>query len=177
MGQYFLVVNTDKKQYLDGFRFGEGIADLQVVSGYHAQALALLTCRMDDVRDTEGTLLGSWSKDLVLAAGEFASPGKYGIETATTGNPDRNLYRMARDEFEDISYQALAILCETHEPICYELAQKASIPRYEKVIFHLGNVIREIGCVPLEQALFEVLGSNWKDRYKAVADYYVQVET
>ena len=63
MGQYFLVVNTDKKQFIDAWKFGEGVETLQAVSGYHAQALALLTCRMNQVRDTKNTLLGSWSGD------------------------------------------------------------------------------------------------------------------
>ena len=175
MGQYFLIVNTDKKQYLDGFRFGEGVADLQVVSGYHAQALALLTCRMDDARDTEGTLLGSWSRSFVLAAGEYASPGRHDIETATAENPERNLYRMAREEFEDISYRALAMLCETHERVCYELAEKVSNPRYEKIIFHLGNVIDEVGCAPLEQALYEVVGASWKNQYQKAIHRYAKL--
>ena len=163
MGQYFLVVNTDKKQYLDAWKFGEGVADLQAVSGYHAQALALLTCRMDQVRDTDDTLLGSWSGDRVIAAAEYAS---------AENEAEQNLYKIAREEFEDISYQALAMLCETHEPAAYELAEKAATRRHERLIFHLGNAVSEFDCASLEQALYEVIGSNWKDRYKAAAEYH-----
>lgn len=165
MGQYFLVVNTDKKQFIDAWKFGEGVADLQAVSGYHAQALALLTCRMDEVRDTAGNLLGSWSGDQVFAAAEYAS----------TGNDDakRNLYKTALEEFEDISYKALAMLCDTHEPVCWELSEKVATPRHERLIFHLGNAITEAGgCPPLEQALNEVIGANWKDRYQSAAEHY-----
>ena len=175
MGQYFLIVNTDKKQFLDAYRFGEGVADLQIVSGYHAQALALLSCKMDDVRDTEGSLLGSWSRDFVLAVGDYAPPDKYGIKTATEEKPERNLYKLAREEFEDISYKALAMLCETHELICYELAEKASVPRYKKLIFHLGNVINEVGCESLENALTEVLG-DWEQQYEKATAQYIHSE-
>lgn len=174
MGQYFLIVNINKKQFLNAYKFGEGIADLQTVSGYHAQALALLTCRMDELRNTKDTLIGSWSEDLIVATGEYASPDKYKIKTSTNDNPERNLYRMAQSEFEDISYKALAMLCETHEQICYELAEKVLTPRYERLIFHLGNVIIEIGCVPLEQALAECLGANWKMSYKTAVEKYAE---
>ena len=166
MGQYFLVVNTDKKQYIDAWKFGEGVADLQAVSGYHAQAVALLMCRMNEVRDTADTLLGSWSGDNVIAAAEYASPEENG------DSAERNLYKTARDEFEDISYKALAMLCDTHEPVCWELAEKASTRRHERLIFHLGNAITEAGCASLEQALNEVISSNWKDRYQAAAEHY-----
>jgi len=159
MGQYFLVVNTDKKQFIDAWKFGEGVADLQAVSGYHAQAVALLTCRMDQVRGTEGNLLGSWSGDQVIAAAEYASTGENG------NGAEHNLYKTAREEFEDISYKALALLCDTHEPVCYELAEKAATPRHERLIYHLGNAITEAGCASLEQALNDVIGANWKDRY------------
>jgi hypothetical protein len=164
MGQYFLVVNTDKKQFIDAWKFGEGVAYLQAVSGYHAQAVALLTCRMDQVRGTEGNLLGSWSGDNVIVAAEYSLTGNDGVE--------RNLYKTARDEFEDISYKALAMLCATHEPVCWELAEKASTRRHERLIFHLGNAISEAGSGSLEQALNEVIGAEWKDRYKAAAEHY-----
>ena len=163
MGQYFLVVNTDKKQFIDAWKFGEGVETLQAVSGYHAQAIALLTCRMDQVRDTAGNLLGSWSCDQVIAAAEYAS---------TENGAASNLYKTAREEFEDISYKALAMLCDTHEPVCWELAEKAAAPRYEKLIYHLGNAIEESGCDSLEHALNEIIGANWKDRHKAAAEHY-----
>ena len=167
MGQYFLVVNTDKKQFIDAWKFGEGVETLQAVSGYHAQAVALLTCRMDQVRDTAESLLGSWSGDNVIAAAEYASTGN---------NAEHNLYKTARDEFEDISYKALAMLCDTHESVCWELAEKVSTPRYEKLIYHLGNTIEEAGCISLEQALNEVIGANWKDRHQAAAEHYAAQE-
>lgn len=158
MGQYFLIVNKDKKQFLDARKFGEGVEISQAVSGYHAQALALLTCRMDAVRDTNNNLLGSWSGDFVAAAGEYAA--------------EPNLYKTARAEFEDISYKALAMLCDTHESVCYELAEKALNPRYKKLIYHLGNAIGENGSPSLEQALSEVIGSQWRESYKSAAEYY-----
>jgi hypothetical protein len=175
MGQYFIIVNTDKKQYLSGNSFGEGVADLQVLTGYHSQAIALLMCRMDEVRDIEGTLLGSWSKDDVIATGEYAESNKHGIITSTETDPERNLYKMAKADFEDISYKALAMLCETHETVCYELAEKVSKPRYEKFIFHLGNVINQLGCEPLETALNEILG-DWKQLFEKSLKYYENLE-
>jgi hypothetical protein len=164
MGQYFLIVNTDKKQFIDAWKFGEGVEILQAVSGYHAQALALLTCDMSQVRDRDGTLLGSWSGDQIIAAAEYASTNE--------NDAVRNPYKLAREEFEDISYKALAMLCETHETVCWELAEKSATRRHERLIYHLGNAITEAGCPQLEQALYEVIGSDWKDRYKAAAEHY-----
>lgn len=174
MGQYFLIVNTDKKQFLDPYRFGEGVADLQVVSGYHAQALALLVVKMDDIYGSENGLMSSWSGDFVAAAGDYAQPDKHGIETSTPENSDRNLYKMAREEFEDVSYKALAMLCETREPVCYELAEKAALPRHKRLVFHLGNVIKEVGCEPLENAMYESLGSNWNKQYELLSKEHAE---
>lgn len=174
MGQYFLIINTDKKQFLDPYCFGEGVADLQMISGFHAQALALLATKMNEIYETENGLMSSWSGDFVVIAGDYAPPNKYGVKTTTPEKADRNLYKMARDEFEDISYKAFAMLCETHESVCYELAEKASIPRYEKIIFHLGNVINQYGSESLKNALSEVLGSNWNQRYVTIAKDYAE---
>lgn len=75
---------------------------------------------------------------------------------------------MAKEEFEDISYRAIAMLCEGS--YASELARKAADPLNTFLLKHLGNVVFQVGCTPLEKALEESLGSEWTRRYKEVRE-------
>ncbi len=73
-----------------------------------------------------GPLAGSWFGDPVIAAGDdYGQPDQYGIQTSIEQNPQRNLNVMATEEFEDITYQALAMLCQGREGFAKEMAYRA----------------------------------------------------
>ena len=172
MGEYFHIVNPAKRQYLCASSFGEGIKAGNVMRGYHGVALAVLICNFDQVsndrdepRHQYGALAGSWFGDRVYLAGDgHGQPDDFGIQTSTESRPGRNLYWMAKDEFEDISYRAIAMLCEGG--YASEFAGKAAEPLNSLLLKHLGNVVFQVGCKPLETALEQSLGSEWTRKYK-----------
>lgn len=174
MGQYFKIVNPAKRQYLDAGKFDEGVKSSSVLYGYHAVAVALLVCSLDQVRYESGkprhdygTLAGSWCGDPIFIAGDDnGKPDELGIKTSTEQNPDRNLYWMAKEEFDDISYKALAMLCEGRSGFAEEIVGKVDEIGHYSLIVHLGNVVFQERCKPLETTLEKIVGSDWTRKYK-----------
>src|SRR5262245_2477999 len=122
MGQYFVFVNPVKKQFLDAGKFDEGVKYWNVLVGYHAYAIALLVCRLDEIEHSYCEHAGSWFSDPVIVAGDDEGPpDAYGIKTTTAEKPERNLYWMASEEFEDISYRAVAMLCKGRKGFAKEI--------------------------------------------------------
>ena len=181
MGQYFLVVNPAKKQFVDAGRFAENEKASGVLCCLHGRAVGLLTCNIEQVPHEYSNLAGSWYGDAVVVAGDYAKPDGLGIKTSTDADPDRNLYEMARQEFEDISYQALSMLCLGNKWLAEELVKEArrwivSDTLMSDHIAHYGNVVFQIGCEPLRKALEDEYGSDWPELYmkcrKLHEDYF-----
>lgn len=175
MGQYFKIVNPAKRQYLDAGRFNENVKSSGVLYGYHAVAVAFLVCNIDQVRNgwgepihNFGELAGSWCGDSVfIVSDDHGKADEFGVKTSTEQNPDRNLNAMAKEEFEDISYSAIAMLCTGREDIAEEMAQRAASGlNPDGNLVHLGNVIFYVGCKSLESALAKEYGVDWASRYK-----------
>ena len=55
---------------------------------------------------------------------DCAPPNEFGINTKTEEEPGRNLYMMAWQEFEDVSYDAMAILCERSDAFADRVATR-----------------------------------------------------
>jgi hypothetical protein len=121
MGISFLVANIDKKQYIDPAAFGGGNLR-RYFQGDHTVALAMLTCNAEGVGI--GPPAGSWWRDRVVAVMDCAPPNEFGINTKTEEEPGRNLYMMAWQEFEDVSYDAMAILCEWSDAFADRVATR-----------------------------------------------------
>ena len=51
-------------------------------------------------------IIGSWAGDRIVIAGDYADDGKF------TDDPARNLYRVADDEYRDISRQVLRAMAD-----------------------------------------------------------------
>ena len=175
MGQYFKIVNPAKRQYIDADRFHENIKASGVLFGHHATAVAFLVCNMDQVRVGRGQpvysgteLAGSWCGDPIYIVGDDQGEAdEFGIKTATDSNPARNLNQMAKEEFEDVSYKAIALICNVHEEIAEELASSAARGYSRDTgLVHLGNVVFTVGCKSLESALEKEFGSEWVSSYK-----------
>src|SRR3954454_24865959 len=122
MGEYFVIVNPAKRQYLDAFHFGESIKVGGILRGQHGAAVALLIC---DEAGSIPPLGGTWVGDPVIATGDSAPPNSAGIPTASATDPQRNLYRMAQKEFEDISLPAIAMLCQRDPEVATDFATRA----------------------------------------------------
>lgn len=124
MGQYYTIINLDKKEFLHPHKFGDGLKLLEF--GMSAQgtmtALAVLLAEGNgrgggDLRVEPdcpvADLVGSWSRDRIVVAGDYAD--------SEDGDPqgDDTLYSKTCEgddgepaEFTDISGKALALLCE-----------------------------------------------------------------
>jgi hypothetical protein len=167
MSQYFLIVNPVKRQYINASRFDERTKASGFMRGYHATAVALLVCQSIEVGHRYGSLAGSWYADPIIAAGDDSGqPDRYGFATSTSTNPDRNLYLLARDEFEDISYQAIAMLCLGQEGFAEEIAAKAAEQPSQHLFVQLGNVVMLVGSESLSTALAQSFGRGWQKRHR-----------
>ena len=169
MGQYFKIVNPAKKQYLDPASFDENNKASGYMLGLHAAAVAVLVCKPLDVPEhyRYGPLAGSWFGDSLYAAGDdYGAPNPDSLLTAIPEYPDRNLNQMAKQEFEDISYKAIAMLCEGRDYYADLFATRVAGVCGEGLLVHLGNIVFQMGCDPLREALERVLGGDWPKRYK-----------
>jgi hypothetical protein len=105
---------------------------------------------------------------VIVAGDDNGMPDAYGIETSTIENPERNLYWKATEEFEDISYLAVAMLSVGRKGFADEIVERAVRGiNPEGGLIDLGNVVFATGCIPLQQALIKGFGEDWKVKYAA----------
>ncbi len=124
MGQYYLIVNLDKREYLHPHRFGDGLKLMEFgcSSDGTMTALAILLAdgngRGGGDLDADDPIVGSWAGDRIVVAGDYADGGRW-IESAsrdelqavanerfTEGYQDPEnvtLYHWAHDDFRDVS--------------------------------------------------------------------------
>ena len=110
MGQYYKIVNIKKKQYITPHTFGDG-SKLMEFSMSANGVLAGLSILLADGNGrgggdlhSENDIVGSWSGDNIVVAGDYADEGKFVKE------PDQTLYEVASNEGEDISLKVLDAL-------------------------------------------------------------------
>ena len=165
MGAYFLIVNPAKRQYLDPNRFGEAVKYSNVLWGPHCiQALKLLIA--DCFPRREGRFPGAWLGDpVILASDDTGRPNPGGLVTTTAAESRRNLNALAREEFTDISYRALAELCRDGR-VAEELVERAR--EDDGLMVDLGAVLLQYHLIPLERALERSLGRPWQKAYHDV---------
>ena len=87
MGQYFVVANTTKKEFLHPHKFGSGLKFLEftldgcsVMSGL----AHLLGQSSDGVANDDATVTGRWIGDHVIIVGDYDTSGVF--DEATDGN-------------------------------------------------------------------------------------------
>jgi len=81
MGQYYLIVNLDKKEYINPHGVGCGIKAWEICAGDVARLLPFLLRRSDnwgggDPRD-EYKYDGHWAGDRIVMIGDYDSSGLY----------------------------------------------------------------------------------------------------
>lgn len=89
MGQYFLIVNPAKKQFLHPHKFGAGLKLMEFTNTEFGpqQALAILLSNgngngggdlsTDNLTAEEVALIGSWAGDVVIVAGDYGEAWKF----------------------------------------------------------------------------------------------------
>jgi hypothetical protein len=129
MGQYYKIVNLDKQQYIDPYKFGEGTKLMEFASSRQGSlcGLAILLSSGNglgggdlciDDNDPLAHLVGSWAGDRIVVAGDYADDSDkylsdiqivrshllYGDEGTLS------LYEFAEKNFEDISVDVLKVM-------------------------------------------------------------------
>ena len=108
MGQYYFIVNIEKKQYIHPHKMGSGLKLWEMLAeGSPFRALGILLADGNgrgggDIE--EHPLIGSWIGDTIIVAGDYADLGKF------IDDKKQNLFNYAKDHFEDISVQLREIL-------------------------------------------------------------------
>lgn len=112
MGQYYVIINIDKRQYLDPHKFGDSLKLMEFACSAEGVLCGLAVLLVDGNGRGSGDLgseepvVGSWAGNRVVIAGAYGDPGKFlGDEERPdrNPNPDVNLYKVARDYYEDVS--------------------------------------------------------------------------
>lgn len=111
MGQYFMIVNVDKGEYIHPHRFGQGLKLGEFSGAPDSVGQALLALTADGNQGAFGDLpahpvLGSWAGDRVVTAGDYAANGTHGAPE------DTNVYGHAQAAFKDVSDAVITALCE-----------------------------------------------------------------
>jgi hypothetical protein len=112
MGQYYRIVNIKKKQYISPYKFGDGskLMEFSMSANGVLAGLAILLAdgngRGGGDLNSDNPIVGSWSGDNIVIAGDYADHGKF------VKDPDTNLYHVANNEGEDISIKVLDALCD-----------------------------------------------------------------
>jgi len=83
MGQYYVIVNINKMEYLNPHRFGDGAKLLEFGSSAVGTMCGLAILLADgnnrgggDLR-SDNKIIGSWAGDKIVVAGDYADPWKF----------------------------------------------------------------------------------------------------
>jgi hypothetical protein len=141
MGQHYLVVNPQKRQYLDPTRFGDGLRLMEFGAAGAGTMMGLAILLADgngrgegDLR-SESPIVGSWAGNPIVVAGDYAENGRHVVvsdivtyRTSVAKDADTrawlakhgktpvdvvpNLYTVAIQCYEDISDKVILALCD-----------------------------------------------------------------
>ena len=119
MGQYYLVVNLDKEQYIHPREFGDGLKLMEFGASANGTMTGLALLLADGSTNSDDSLIGSWAGDRIVIAGDYADGGRFipahvqdhelqelADEVFTKGldcSAGVNIHILARRRFEDIS--------------------------------------------------------------------------
>ena len=137
MGQYYKVVNLDRKEFLNTYTFNDGAKLLEFGCSGEGTMTALAVLLSDgngrgggDLH-SENKIIGSWAGDRIVVAGDYADEEKFlkkdQIVKHKMLNEDNtpNLYSYTTEYFKDISEKVLEVMLE--DPYIYETYEKADL--------------------------------------------------
>ena len=83
MGQYYIIVNLDKRQYINPHKFGDGAKLMEFALSSLGTKTALAALLSDgngrgggDI-DSQEPIIGSWAGDRIVVAGDYGDPFKF----------------------------------------------------------------------------------------------------
>ena len=98
MGQYFIAVNLDKREFIHPHRFGDGLKFYEMC-GSSSGVLAALAhlLRQSDDPVSKHDIVGSWANCRVTIVGDYDSS---------------KLYETVMDEFKDVSFDVFRAMVD-----------------------------------------------------------------
>ena len=118
MGQYYLIVNLDKKEYIKPHAFGDGAKLLEFGSSSCGtmNALALLLAsgngRGGGDLQSSNSIIGSWAGNRIVVAGDYDDPNKFLSGDDELENEGLCLYTVASGQYKNISGAIKECMCE-----------------------------------------------------------------
>ena len=116
MGQYYKIVNLDKKEYLWPHDCDDGAKLTEFGNGPTMLCLAALLAdgnnRGSGDIPSDNPIIGSWAGDRIVIAGDYADPGKF--IAPEDAEQTCNLYSMA-DTYKNISATTVQALKDAGE--------------------------------------------------------------
>lgn len=110
MGQYYVIVNLDKGEFIKPHDFGDGAKLMEFgLSGMGVMAgLAVLLASGNgrgggDLR-TDAGVVGRWAGDRIVIAGDYDDEGLYGIKG--------RLYTVAHDDYANMGARVMEALLD-----------------------------------------------------------------
>jgi hypothetical protein len=110
MGQYYKIVNLDKKQYMEPWTFDDGAKLLEFGMSAEGTMTALAILLADgngrgggDLNDEPNPLVGSWAGDRIVISGDYADEGRF-------TDDKENLYHISSEQYLDIGPTMLKIM-------------------------------------------------------------------
>ena len=164
MGDCYLIVNPDRREYLDPVLLLRSNRFAGVIAGPAAQAVLLLCAR--GVRLEPHPLAGRWSGDRVLLAGDGEQADLHDLTTATAERPERNLFLAAEQEFRDLSLEGVALLVEVDVDLRRVWGEAAV--QDDDTLLLLGAAALATGSGVLDSVLRQRIGAGWASRVRAL---------
>lgn len=127
MGQYYYIVNLDKKEFLHPHKFGDGLKLLEFGCSANGTLTGLAILLADGNNRGGGDLhsdnpiIGSWAGDRIVIAGDYANGGKFLPKipkkelqkiAKKSFSEEVNLYHLAKEMFRDISEKVIKAMKE-----------------------------------------------------------------
>lgn len=122
MGQYYYIINLDKKQYLHPHRFGDGLKLLEFGCSGNGTMTALAILLADGNNRGGGDLhsdnpiIGSWAGDRIIIAGDYAD---------NAPSHEAPWHDVAAATFEEISAQIIPAM-QDDEYLAESLSKRLS---------------------------------------------------
>jgi hypothetical protein len=83
MGQYFVMVNKTKKQFINPSAFNDGSKGVEIIlNGNTLKALGFLLLTSSEF-DNENSMYGYWSGDEIVIVGDYDNSGLYSVAYKT----------------------------------------------------------------------------------------------
>jgi len=101
VGQYYYIINLDKRQYLHPHKFGDGLKLMEFGNSAEGTMTGLAVLLADgngrgggDIQ-SDDSIVGSWAGDRIVIAGDYADGGKFLPKDAT----QEELQKIADDNY------------------------------------------------------------------------------